>query len=180
MSNISFGKLETAGKTTKRQLHPLIPMGDYCYSYTGKMLINDKVIGHDGEIVRSMNYYAIPETKKCPFWNKLPDDGAYCSFLEHTSGVDGNEDSGFDLLWDQIKECGVNLDDSDILDDPINYPVNKDKSDKYIKRTPHLLRSIVVSMLDNNMTEFKFDGTTYVLSQSIIDELGSDYNPTIL
>lgn len=62
-----------------------IPEG--CYCYHGSRAPGDK------------NYRA------CPYWSisKDPEKGLVgsCSFLNRTDG-----ESGFDLLWDQVKECG--------------------------------------------------------------------------
>ena len=76
-------------------IHPKdsIPHGPYCYS--GSRNPADK------------NY------KPCPYWEMFPEteeSGAkgHCSYLAKTDG-----DSGFDLLWDQVKECGINYDYED-------------------------------------------------------------------
>jgi hypothetical protein len=58
----------------------LIPKGPYCYDKNGV----------------------------CPYWSLNKDreyqNNGYCSFLERG---DWQED-WFSLLWDQVKECGVN------------------------------------------------------------------------
>ena len=63
--------------------HPLIPTGDYCYSLYPKMV--------------------------CPFWSIRKDKpeqmNGYCSYL----GRGDWEVDCFSLLWDQVKECDVNL-----------------------------------------------------------------------
>lgn len=52
----------------------------------------------------------------CPFWDKRPEHGTqndgYCHLLEI-----GDWMIGFGLLWDQVKECGINdrrEDDSEV------------------------------------------------------------------
>lgn len=61
-----------------------IPRGFYCYSYD-----------ENNNLVR------------CPFWNYVTEHNAYCEFLDadddtlHRRGHLG-------MLWDQIKECGIN------------------------------------------------------------------------
>lgn len=68
----------------------VIPPGCYCYTYdlTGKAVV-------------------------CPYWDLREDkpeqENGYCAFMEQ-----GDWDSEhLSLLWDQVKECGVNMDDED-------------------------------------------------------------------
>ena len=65
----------------------IIPEGLYCYTGHGKTFIC------------------------CPYWSKRIDkpeqENGYCSFLEHGDWMYG-DGSGISLLWDQVKECGVN------------------------------------------------------------------------
>ena len=69
-----------------------IPHGVYCYTYK------------DGKQVN------------CPFWARDDEHGyqnnGYCSYLKKG---DWEEDSTFSLLWDQVKECGENMDDGEVL-----------------------------------------------------------------
>jgi len=75
----------------------LIPPGTYCY------------VGID--VDRSGD---IPKlrTVTCPYWSRCPEkpsqlDG-HCSYLNRS---DDDEDiEGVGLLWDQVKECGINDD----------------------------------------------------------------------
>ena len=68
-------------KVTKNK--SLIPKGLYCYGYNGV---------------------------RCPYWSMREDKpemlNGYCSFLEigDWMGIDS-----VDLLWDQVKECEINL-----------------------------------------------------------------------
>ena len=53
----------------------------------------------------------------CPYWDRredMPEQmNGYCSFLE----VGDWEGPGLGMLWDQCKECGVNLDEENDGDD---------------------------------------------------------------
>lgn len=70
----------------------LIPKGNYCYKPS------DTPIDLSGDVPRLR---IIP----CPFW-KATEDGAYCSHLDlHSEKYDMN------LIWDQVKMCGINRDD---------------------------------------------------------------------
>jgi len=66
----------------------IIPYGIYCYTSVG---------WEDGV------YKVIP----CPYWSRRTDkpeqENGYCSYL----GV-GDWDLHIGLLWDQVKECGIN------------------------------------------------------------------------
>jgi hypothetical protein len=81
----------------------VIPKGCYCYEHTGRM----KTVFHE-EIGQHIE---VPEIKCCPYWSKRRDkpyqENGYCSYLE--SG-DWDEPSAISLLWDQVKECGINDD----------------------------------------------------------------------
>lgn len=87
----------------------VIPPGPYCYTFNGV----NRVLP-DGRPAMGVTH--------CPYWMKLPGkpeqgDG-YCAFL----GIgdwdevepDGKVIRGTFLLWDSVKECGVNDDDYDI------------------------------------------------------------------
>ena len=79
----------------------VIPTGLYCYSHTGKP-----------------NQYGFPERKICPYWGKdlsKPKHGnGFCTFLGMN---DWDENKGTSLLWDQVKECGINENLEDIIRD---------------------------------------------------------------
>lgn len=69
----------------------VIPVGMYCYSYTGEKAEN-----------------GFPCIKMCPYWGKddtkRPLENGFCTFL----GLrDWDEGSGT-LLWDAVKECNIN------------------------------------------------------------------------
>lgn len=69
----------------------VIPKGEYCY--TGGRI--DSTDGH-------RKRYGI-----CPYWSRRDDKpeqaNGYCSYLEQGDW----EENGTQLLWDQVKECGV-------------------------------------------------------------------------
>jgi hypothetical protein len=76
----------------------LIPRGIYCYT--------------PQEAPSEANGY-VYWVKPCPFWKKLtehPDQmSGWCDYLKTGDMVQG----GTDLLWDQVKECGIKDDDFD-------------------------------------------------------------------
>lgn len=71
-----------------------IPVGIYCYRI--KEIINN------GQRIL---------TKVCPFWHHRSDKpdqlNGFCSMLNKGDW----EDNASGLLWDQVKECGINYDD---------------------------------------------------------------------
>ena len=74
--------------------HKEIPKGNYCYT-----IINKKDMHKDGYISIDV----------CPFWESkgnMPQANGYCNFLKKG---DMDEDGTF-LLFDMVKECGVNDD----------------------------------------------------------------------
>ncbi len=82
------------------RLESLVPAGDYCYT--------------PGELSSPESGFRM-KVKPCPFWSKpaamVEAHGAqmsgYCSYLRQG---DWMPDGTF-MLWDQVKECGVNYDD---------------------------------------------------------------------
>jgi hypothetical protein len=71
--------------------HPEIPVGRYCYGGW-----------HKDENGKSR------QGKVCPHWQGT-EKGAICKLLKE----EHHEYCGFHLVWDQVKECGINLDDED-------------------------------------------------------------------
>ena len=67
----------------------VIPFGMYCYTPIGY---------YDGK-------YSV---KLCPYWSLLEDkpqqENGYCSYMEL-----GDGEEGVFLLFDQCKECGINM-----------------------------------------------------------------------
>ena len=78
----------------------IIPAGEYCYSVTSGWKKKD-----DGT--------PFFETQICPYWTMHPDrehqESGYCAFL----GAGDWEENGTMLLWDQVKECAENREDTD-------------------------------------------------------------------
>ena len=74
-----------------------IPKGMYCY---------DVIVPCTAET--NFNY----RVKPCRFWSlrkeRCNQMNGYCSFLELG---DWDLPTGFDLLWDQVKVCGINNED---------------------------------------------------------------------
>lgn len=70
----------------------VVPEGPYCYN-----------------IVRIEPPKIITQT--CPYWGCISDFG-YCKLLEVGDWMDNS--SG--LLWDQVKECGINEGDDERLE----------------------------------------------------------------
>lgn len=85
---------------SEEKAHPEIPEGMYCYTMLGVM--------PDGRGIR---------TKVCPHWGIDPNHGSqdngYCKLTGLKDWVDNT------LLWDQVKECGINYDweDEEVLPD---------------------------------------------------------------
>lgn len=77
----------------------IIPHGDYCYSILQEPCAETN--------------YAL-RVKTCPFWKLLDEHphqmNGWCDYLKTGDMVEG----GTDLLWDQVKECGVNSPDGSI------------------------------------------------------------------
>lgn len=71
-----------------------VPKGFYCY--TIKKIVPDSIYG------------CIIKTKVCPYWDKNENEdeqmNGYCHLLKKGDW----EENGTDLLWDQVKECGIN------------------------------------------------------------------------
>lgn len=83
-----------------------IPDGHYCYGHTGNMR-NTVLAG--GEIA------SVPEFEMCPYWKRRGDKpeqaNGYCRLMK--AGDWMSLPLGTDLLWDQVKECGINSADDD-------------------------------------------------------------------
>jgi hypothetical protein len=74
-----------------------IPFGDYCYTV--------KEVVYDPKCRIKINI--------CPYWckveNKPEQMNGYCRFLERGDW----ESESFGLLFDQVKECGINTSDEE-------------------------------------------------------------------
>jgi len=75
----------------------VVPKGVYCYKI--RKIDYDNTLSDGKPIIR---------TNRCPYWSwdrRYPDeDVGYCKYL-NLSDRDENSNG---LIWDQIKECGVN------------------------------------------------------------------------
>lgn len=150
-------------------LSPLIPKGDYCYTRTGRTVIDDRVWDHDE--YRSVSYYFRPETKVCPFWKSAGKEAAYCAYM----GVSSDRETCDNLIWDQVKECGLNPDDTIHtlfeLEEMRETQTETMKAEARIKRLPRFMESVINILLDSETNELTYDGVTYTLSQHIYDNL---------
>jgi hypothetical protein len=85
----------------------VIPRGYSCYSLTGKT--KKRFLEEWGQEVQ------YPETIRCPYWYPYPpghpEEDAYCEYLDSIGEY--NPDGCHVLLWDQCKECDVNLPDEE-------------------------------------------------------------------
>nr|WP_250808144.1 hypothetical protein [Neorhizobium tomejilense] len=77
----------------------LVPHGPYCYRIT------DIVEGTDARppTIR---------TKLCPYWGRREAEGETFGYCAHLKSGDWEEDGPM-FLFDQVKECGVNVDVND-------------------------------------------------------------------
>lgn len=82
----------------------VVPQGPYCYENTGKMVERTM---DNGQVVK------VPESRVCPYWkwrnDKPQQRNGYCRLLK---AGDWQKDGTF-LLWDSVKECGINSEDPD-------------------------------------------------------------------
>mgnify|MGYP006267833043 CR=1 FL=1 len=89
--------------------HPEIPVGYYCYTI-------DRIDYGPStpETAALSEIFKVPDcglprikTIPCPYWSLDPADphNGRCSFLNITDKNDGG------LLWDQVKECDINIED---------------------------------------------------------------------
>lgn len=73
----------------------VIPKGLYCYTR----------VEEDASLISGFSI------KHCPYWSSQPDqpiqESGFCSFLNRGDW----QSEGISLLWDQVKECNVNLGD---------------------------------------------------------------------
>lgn len=79
----------------------VVPNGMYCYEW----LTEPKLVIVDG-VPRIRG-----ESRMCPYWKlhggKRPQENGYCRLLK-VGDWTPPEKGGTFLLWDQVKECGVN------------------------------------------------------------------------
>lgn len=89
--NAANARAEEAGENAENY----IPKG--CYCYTPVDMVEDLATGMPRMLI-----------KRCPFWAINPAHSSqmngYCAYM----GSGDWENDGTLLLWDQVKECGVN------------------------------------------------------------------------
>lgn len=90
----------------------VIPNGAYCYRHTDRKVECAEMF-IDGQW-QPVKPYKIPEIQMCPYWSSRADkpdqNNGFCAYL----GFGDWEEEGMTLLWDQVKECGVNEDGTDM------------------------------------------------------------------
>jgi len=146
----------------KTPLNPLIPEGDYCYTYTGRIRIDNGVIGYDGE-QEEVDYYFIPETRPCPFWKAAGGGSAYCAY----SGKLSEYEDFTNMVWDQIKECGVNVNEDLNLFEAEEQRMNDPhwvSANTRSKRYPQFIESLVMLLRNSETNELTYDNVTYTLA----------------
>lgn len=86
----------------------VVPEGMYCYRHTGRMVEQTSPNG---------TVYRVPETVACPYHKihggKRSQENGYCRLLK--AGDWMPRPHGTMLLWDSVKECGINMGE---LDEP--------------------------------------------------------------
>jgi hypothetical protein len=88
----------------------VIPYGGYCYTRHDVEGPIEKPTAVEEALFKIIpGYRGLSEITPCPFWSAEPSGRAHCSFL----GIDSEPypDDPFikgGLIWDQVKECGVN------------------------------------------------------------------------
>lgn len=82
----------------------VVPHGPYCYESTGQMVTRTM---ENGQTVQ------VPENRVCPHWKWRKDKpyqrNGYCRLLK---AGDWQREGTF-LLWDSVKECGINHHEDD-------------------------------------------------------------------
>ena len=99
--NISMDRTPAAADQRHEELggdESVIPQGAYCYRFTG-------------ETKRTADGRPYPGTVPCPYWGANPEAGeqeyGYCAKLK-LADWEGDEHGHIPLLWDMVKECGIN------------------------------------------------------------------------
>jgi len=83
----------------------VVPEGPYCYSRTGRTVTRNTPMGA----------VEVPELKSCPYLkirgDKPRQQNGYCRLLK--AGDYTPHPHRTSLLWDAVKECGINDNDPD-------------------------------------------------------------------
>src|SRR5262245_44796124 len=90
----------------------VIPHGDYCYNrvFTSGPVREPtewerkffQIFGN--EQIGSVSFV----DSVCPYWKAGENESAYCAYLGLHSEAYAEVWEGGNLIWDQVKECGVN------------------------------------------------------------------------
>lgn len=79
-----------------------VPPGLYCYGPTG---VVEEVVDANGRTTLKH------EMRRCPYWkmrgNKSRQRNGYCRLMKSGDWMP-HDKGGTMLLWDQVKECGIN------------------------------------------------------------------------
>jgi hypothetical protein len=139
----------------KTHLKFVIPRGQYCYNYTGRRLITNKVIDSNGEY-KEVDFYVLPEIRTCPFWvGHMAEGRAFCTYL----------DSGEGLIFDQIKECGVNPSrEKSYIEEYKRFMRNHPGQDN---SEPETLKEIVRTINSSGQDHVTINDIDYVLHESL-------------
>jgi len=96
--------------------HPEIPKGYYCYTsvttgHEPSDAVHNKLLEIFGEPASST--MPIRRCTPCPYWgmdaSRERQNNGFCTFLNTRDW----DDSSGGLLWDQVKDCGINVDDEE-------------------------------------------------------------------
>jgi hypothetical protein len=68
-------------------LDDIIPHGLYCYSLLGEV-----------------SEHNTPKQRTCPYWSLKSPGVGECKLVG-----DDDDDNGYGLLWDQVKDCRINI-----------------------------------------------------------------------
>lgn len=151
-------------------MEELIPKGQYCYSYTGKVKICNRVLDK-GDVVVVPHYFVLPETKYCPFYERVNEsrEDAICKFTNEYSEY-GDLES---LVWDGIKNCGINI-YNDIQEEwsAGNHP-NMTKARQYLEydNSQMFLKNLISEIMLSPSGEVEHNGQVFVLDNNIRESI---------
>jgi hypothetical protein len=74
-------------------------------SYTTVTAFKPLKIEEDKVSVIPIGIYCYDENGVCPYWSLKGYRNGYCKFLD----IEDDQIDGLGLLWDQCKECGINM-----------------------------------------------------------------------
>jgi hypothetical protein len=114
--------LKETTPSPSQQPESQIPYGDYCYTWLEKPSKENGFVGK----TKACPYYATKTFNgvevpwctflKCGGLNNSTDDSEVANLIDYFGSEEKmNEELPLSLLWDQVKECGVNLPKEDLL-----------------------------------------------------------------